>query len=383
MMAVAEVPTVMVKKSNCRKAVEELLALADVRINGERPWDIRVTHSGFYERVLSNGSLGLGDSYVDGWWDCQNLDQFFYRVLRAGLEGKAAKPWQAVLMAIRARLFNLQTRKRAFQIGERHYDIGNDLFMCMLDKRMAYTCGYWKDANTLDEAQEAKLDLTCRKLGLKPGQRILDVGCGWGSLIKFAAEKYKTSCVGITVSKEQAELGNKLCSGLPIEIRLEDYREVDEKFDHIVSLGMFEHVGAKNYRKYMKVIRRSLKDGGLFLLHTIGAPNLNNERDPWIAKYIFPNSLVPNARQIVEAADGLFIVEDWHNFGSDYDRTAMAWFSNFDRNWPRLKGRYNERFYRMWKYYLLSCAGAFRARVMQLWQIVFSYGVQGGYKAIR
>lgn len=371
-------------KSREREAAEELLALADVKINGPRPWDIRVTHPCFFERVLEEGSLGLGGSYVDGWWDCPNLDQFFFRVLRAGLEKRAAKSFQAVLLAVKFRCFNLQAGRRAFHIGERHYDIGNDLFQHMLDKRMVYTCGYWRDAGTLDEAQEAKLDLVCRKLGLKPGQRLLDIGCGWGGFLKYAAEKYGVIGVGVTVSKEQVELGRALCAGLPVELRLQDYREVEGEFDHIVSLGMFEHVGAKNYRRYMEVAHGLLKDGGFFLLHTIGSPHLDNKPDPWIEKNIFPNSMVPNARQIVEAAANLFIVEDWHNFGVDYDPTLMAWFSNFCRSWPKLKSRYSETFCRMWKYYLLSSAGSFRARESQLWQIVLAKGsVLGGYKSLR
>lgn len=369
-----------------KEIIEELIRLADIKINGDRPWDIQIKNEKFFNRVARYGSLGLGESYMDGWWDCDNLDQFFYKVLKTGLDREVKKSWRVIMMGIRARVFNLQKGKRAFQIGERHYDTGNDLFMNMLDKRMTYTCGYWENAKNLDEAQEAKLDLVCKKLGLKPGQSILDIGCGWGSFIKFATEKYKLKAVGITVSKEQTELGKKLCHGLPVEIRLQNYRNVNvnEKFDHIVSLGMFEHVGVKNYRDYFKVARRCLKEDGLFLLHTIGSTNLENKPDPWTEKYIFPNSIVPNAKNIIEASNGLLVIEDWHNFGADYDPTLMAWFENFAKSWPKLKSNYSERFYRMWKYYLLACAGGFRARISQVWQIVFSKeSVPGGYKSVR
>jgi cyclopropane-fatty-acyl-phospholipid synthase len=292
-----------------------------------------------------------------------------------------------MLQFVKAKIMNLQSRNRAFRIGEHHYDAGNDLFQAMLDKRMTYTCAYWKDAKTLDQAQEAKLDLVCKKLGLKPGQKILDIGCGWGSFMKFAAEKYKVKCVGLTVSKEQVALGRKLCKGLPVEFRLQDYRDTNELFDHIVSLGMFEHVGEKNYREYMNVAYRCLKKDGLFLLHTIGASesgDTSDSADPWLEKYIFPNGYVPTLSEIASAANNLFITEDFHNFGANYDPTLMAWYVNFNKNWNKLNKKYDDRFHRMWNYYLLCCAGSFRARHAQLWQIVFSkHGTVGGYKSIR
>ena len=290
--------------------------------------------------------------------------------------------------ALKSKLFNLQSKARAFEVGEKHYDIGNDLYRAMLDKRMTYTCGYWKNAKTLDKAQEDKLDLVCKKINLKPGMKVLDIGCGWGSFAKFAAEKYKVKVVGITISKEQVKLGNEICKGLPVEIRFEDYRDLNEKFDRIVSLGMFEHVGPKNYREYMEIVSRCLKDGGLFLLHTIGSAEIIKALNAWIIKYIFPNGVVPSMENIVKSIDRLFVMEDWHNFGAYYDKTLMAWYSNFVKGWPKLhkehSEKYDDRFYRMWTYYLLSCAGGFRARKIQLWQIVLSKnGVPGGYKSFR
>lgn len=365
------------------ETVAHLLSLADVRINGRRPGDIKVHNEGFYQRVLAKGSLGLGESYMDGWWDCTRLDEFFTKIFRADIENKV-NPRTLLFDSLKAKLLNLQSRSRAFHIGEAHYDLGNDLYESMLDKRMTYTCGYWKNASTLDEAQKTKLDLVCKKIGLKKGQKVLDIGCGWGSFAKYAAEKYKARVVGITVSKEQVKFGRKLCKGLPVDIRLQDYRDVDEKFDHIVSLGMFEHVGVKNYHAYMEVAHHCLKDNGLFLLHTIGRNVSATTTDPWIDKYIFPNSLLPSIKQIAGAIEGLFVMEDWHNFSADYDKTLMAWFNNFDSNWSKLASKYDQRFYRMWKYYLLACAASFRARKNQLWQIVLSKkGVTGGYRSIR
>lgn len=254
----------------------------------------------------------------------------------------------------------------------------------MLDKRMVYSCGYWKDANTLDQAQEAKLDLICKKISLRPGMKILDIGCGWGSFAKYAAEKYKVKVVGITISKEQAKFAKEVCKGLPVDIRIQDYRSIHEKFDRIVSVGMFEHVGVKNYRTFMGVVYKCLDKKGLFLLHTIGSDLSQATADPWILKYIFPNGMIPSIKQVAKSVEGLFVMEDWHNFGQYYDNTTMAWFKNFDKYWPKLKKAYGERFYRMWKYYLLLGAGDFRARKNQLWQIVFSKeGVKGGYESIR
>ncbi len=372
----------MVFIKSLKNKVQEILSLADIRINGGRPWDIQVNDERFYQRVLAQGSLGLGEAYMDGWWDCKKLDEFFAKVSAANLEEKV-KPLSLVWHALQARFLNMQTKRKSRIVAERHYDLGNELYACMLGKSMTYTCGYWKNAKNLDDAQDAKLDLVCKKIGLRKGMSVLDIGCGWGSFAKYASEKYGARVVGINISKEQVEFARKLCKGLPVEIRLQDYRDVKEKFDRIVSLGMFEHVGYKNFRTYMRMAHRCLKDDGLFLLHTIGRDTSATHADPWISKYIFPHGMLPSVQQISRSSEGLFVMEDWHNFGAYYSKTLVAWFQNFDENWPKLKQQYGDRFYRMWKYYLLACAGAFRARDLQLWQIVFSKnGVAGGYQRI-
>lgn len=371
-----------------RNRVEQLLSLADVRLDGNRPWDLHVDDERFHARVLAQGSLGLGESYMDGWWNTPSLDGLLYHLLAADLDQKV-RGWGAAMDALRARITNLQSRRRSFQVGERHYDLGNDLYRAMLGKRLVYSCAYWRDREgrplqDLDAAQEAKLDLVCRKLGLQPGMRVLDIGCGWGEALKFAAERYGVSGVGITVSREQAAHARALCEGLPIEIRLQDYRELDERFDRAFSLGMFEHVGVKNYRTYFDVARRCLDDDGLFLLHTIGTNRSVKHTDPWIGKYIFPNSMLPSAAQIAEASEGLFVLEDWHSFGTDYEKTLRAWRDNIERAWPTLDARYDERFRRMWRFYLSSSMATFRTRRSQLWQVVLSpRGVPGGYVAPR
>jgi len=364
-----------------KKTVTNLLESVDIQVNGSRPFDIHVHNNHFYSRVLSGKSLGLGESYMDGWWDCEAIDQFCDKILSGRID-KQIKPTSPAFFVpfIRAYFLNSQSRKRAYIVGEEHYDTGNDLFSLMLDQRMNYSCGYWENTDNLDQAQINKLDLVCRKLLLKPGMKVLEIGCGWGGFAKYAAENYGVSVHGVTVSKEQMEYAERSCIGLETRFELKDYRELNTKYDAIVSIGMFEHVGYKNYRNYMEVARRCLNDDGLFLLHTIGRNTPSRSTDPWTNKYIFPNGMIPSPAQISKSLQGLFVVEDWHNFGQYYDPTLMAWNENFQKNYESLKDKYDQRFKRMWEYYLLMCAGTFRCRRNQLWQLVLSKkGLRGGY----
>ena len=371
------------KQDNLKERARDLLEHAGIHIDGSAPIDLRVHDQRFYARVLAHGSLGLGESYMDGWWDADDLPGLCTRLLTAGLD-QELKTLDVLLAHLKARFINLQRGERAYEIGKVHYDLGNDLFRAMLGKQLVYSCGYWAAADRLDDAQAAKLDLVCRKLQLQPGQRVLDIGCGWGEALKYAAEHYGVEGVGITVSQQQADYARELCAGLPVEIRLEDYREIDECFDAVYSIGMFEHVGGRNYRSYFEAVRRCLKDDGLSLLHTIGSNSAPAQTDPWIEKYIFPNSVIPAASQVTSALEDLFVVEDWHNFGADYDRTLSAWFANVEAAWPTLDPSYDERFRRMWRYYLAGSIGVFRSRRDQLWQLVLSpRGVAGGYRAPR
>lgn len=371
-----------------RRRVLNLLASAGIHPGAGGACDPLIHDERFYACVLAKGSLGLGESYMGGWWDVPSLDGMLTRVLAARLNDRV--PGLASRIdGLRAWLLNLQSAGRAAAVGKRHYDIGNDLFHAMLGRRMIYSCGYWPGAGDLDAAQEAKLDLVCRKLGLRHGMRVLDIGCGWGEGLKFAAARYGISGVGVTISREQADYARQLCTGLPIEIRLQDYRDVNERFDRIFSIGMFEHVGVRNYRRYFEVARRCLVDdpstgGGLFLLHSIGGQRSVRHTDPWIARYIFPNSMLPSAAQIARSLEGRFVIEDWHGFGVDYDRTLQAWRGNIEAAWDTLPARYDERFRRMWRFYLAASMATFRTRRAQLWQIVLSpHGVPGGYTAPR
>lgn len=366
--------------------IETLFSDTNVTINGSQPWDIRIHDDRVYRMVLTNGSLGFGDAYIDGLWDADQLDETFHRLLSSDIDAKM-RGWARVKLfmeALRHRLFNLQSSERAFEVGQRHYDIGNDVFEAMLDPTMSYSCGYWAQAQTLNEAQLDKLDMVCRKLQLKSGERLLEIGCGWGGLAKHAANNYGVSVVGITVSREQKKLAEQRCAGLPVEIHLMDYRDLTGQFDKVVSVGMFEHVGPKNYPVYFQTVHDLMTDKGLFLLHTIGNYTTSTHTDAWIDNYIFPNGKVPSAKELTIAIEDRFLIEDWHNFGQDYDKTLMAWWHNFNQAWPQLEQRYGQRFYRMWRYYLMCCAGYFRARQGQLWQLVLSKRTRRAvYRSIR
>jgi cyclopropane-fatty-acyl-phospholipid synthase len=362
-----------VAQSRPSRTVSSLLAECGIEIDGPKPTDIQVHDERFFARVLAQGSLGLGESYMDGWWDARDVDGFIHRLLLARLDRRIFT-WRDALAWIEAALINLQRPARAFEVGERHYDLGNDFYAGMLDRRMIYSCAYWDGVNTLDEAQEAKLDLVFGKLGLRAGQHVLDVGCGWGGALHYAAEKYSVTGVGVTIARRQEEYARQLCAGLPIEIRLQDYRQLHDTFDHIYSIGMFEHVGPRNYRTFMQVLRGSLRPDGRFLLHTIGGFRSTNHIDAWMNRYIFPNAVLPSQRQIVNAIDGLFVVNGWQRLGPHYDRTLMAWRANFERFWARGKHDFGPRFRRMWHYYLSACAAAFRAGKVDVWQVLLTRG---------
>jgi cyclopropane-fatty-acyl-phospholipid synthase len=370
-------PSALTPRNRFEKIVREAFERSDVRIGGTRPWDIQVHDERLYERLFRDRDLAFGESYVDGWWDCEQLDEMTFKLTRASsTDGFQRRLW-TIALAVYAKAVNLGRRSDSARLGPTHYDFGNELFERMLDKRMIYSCGYWKNAQTLDDAQEAKLELCCQKLELKPGMKVLDIGCGWGGFLQYAAEKYKIEGVGITVSREQLSVARSRCQGLPVEIRLQDYRDVTGEFDAIVSIGMFEHVCVPNHRTYMDVVASRLKDDGLTLLHTIGS---EWGTSPWLKKHIFAVGDMPSSAQIAAAASGRLVIEDWHNFGPYYDRTLRAWEANFTRRWDEIKSRYDDRFKRLWRYYLLAGAGLFRARSHQLWQIVLSKrGLVGGY----
>lgn len=370
--------------------LQKILETSGITINGNAPYDIHVLDDRFYKRVLLNKSLGAGESYMEGWWSCKQLDELFFRITRHIDTDVVCKNWQTFLTRVTNFLINKQTCRRSRKVAQQHYNLDNGLYRHMLGESMAYTCAYWQNAKTLDQAQHDKFDLVCKKIDLKPGDHVLELGCGWGSFAKFAAENYGCRIVAVNISSEQIAYAKESCKNLPIEFHLCDYRDCTTynphqiKFDKIVSIGLCEHIGYKNYRRFFQIARSHIKEDGLFLLHTIGRNTTAKIVDPWINKYIFPNGFLPSIKQLGSNMEHIFILEDLHNFGSDYDKTLMAWKNNFDQHWAELSNRYNEKFYRMWTYYLLSCAGTFRARNMQLWQFVLSpKGKLNGYCSIR
>lgn len=370
---------------NGRELLATALAKADVELDGKRPWDVRVHNEDLFGRIFKNGTVGIGEAYMDGWWDCEQMDVMFHKVISAHLDNNfsySAAP--AYVLKFLQSLFNLQTKKRSFKVAETHYNFDNSMFEQMLGPTMNYSCAYWREADNLDDAQIAKMDLICRKLKLEPGMTVLDIGCGWGALARFMNDNYKVKVSGISVSKEQIAYARALDTDNEIQWLLDDYRVLHDKYDRIVSVGMFEHVGYKNYKTFMKKVHQLLEDDGLFLLHTIGSNHQRKGTDPWINKYIFPNGMLPSEANLTNSFVDYFIMEDWQNFGSDYDRTLMAWANRFDEGYRQHKFEISEKARRMFRYYLHSCAGAFRARDIQLWQVVLSpQGVAGGYRSER
>jgi cyclopropane-fatty-acyl-phospholipid synthase len=355
--------------SRAETVITDLLQKADIRINGDRPWDIQVNDSRFFHRVLTSGTLGFGESYMDDWWDCDAVDEMCCRAIRARLDRYFIFSLPNLSAVVSAFLVNQQTRRRARKVGREHYDLSNDFFEAMLDPNMQYSCALFAEGDDLAAAQLRKLDWICERLQLQPDLRLLDIGCGWGGLARHAARHYGCEVVGVTISREQFRYAQDWCRELAVDIQLRDYRDVTGRFDRIVSVGMVEHVGHKNYRSYMRAARRLLTDDGIFLCNGIAANQSHLHADPWIKRYIFPNSLLPSAARLARAAEGLFVIDDLQNIGPNYDPTLLAWEENFRNAWPRFADRYGERFRRMWRFYLLSCAGAFRARNLQVFSI--------------
>ncbi len=370
-----------------QKAKEALIVAlerADIKVNGSRPWDIQVHDEGLFERVLRDGNLGAGEAYMEGMWDCEALDVMICKAIRGHMERELSHSLPVLVVSLRERFFNMQNARRSKDVAKRHYNMDNDLFAAMLGPTMNYSCGLWKDAGNLDEAQTAKMELICRKLGLEKGMRVLDIGCGWGGLCRYMSDRCVADVTGISIASEQIRYAKEHDPEGRVSWICDDYRSLEGQYDRIVSVGMFEHVGRKNYGHYMQKARSLLKSDGLFLLHSIGSNYQKAGVDPWFNKYIFPNGMLPSPTSLTKAFAGVFVLEDWDNFGADYDRTLMAWHERFEKGLAEGGFHCEEEVRRMYRYYLLSCAAAFRARDIQLWQLVLSpHGVDGGYRSVR
>jgi cyclopropane-fatty-acyl-phospholipid synthase len=359
---------------------ENLLEGTDVRLGGDRPWDIRVNRDRLYRRAL-RGSLGIGEAYIDGDWDCDALDELFRRVLSVNTQKKplirAARAWRS----FQSRVMNLQTRKRSRAVAEEHYDIDHRMYALFLGPWNQYTCCFFDGTNDLERAEVIKLEMLCDKLELKPGMRLLDIGCGWGGFAKYAASTRGCEVTGISLSDEQIRYANDYTHGLPVTIRKLDYRDLPDSglapFDRISIVGMIEHVGYKNYAGLLEIVHQMLKPDGLFLLHTIGNNEHSTVVDPWMEKYIFRNSMAPAMSHLANAAEGRFVVEDWENYGHYYSPTLQAWHDRFNANWDRIRSLktarpFDDRFRRLWNYYLMSSKAAFDVEQLHLWQIVMT-----------
>ena len=277
---------------------------------------------------------------------------------------------------------NLQSVRRALQVAEHHYDLGNALYERVLGESMGYSSAYYRDgAADLTAAQYAKFDVICRKLGLTKGMKVLEIGCGWGTFAAYTSRTYGVEVLGVTVSKEQLAYAKERCAGLPVSFYFGDYRtlpkELEGTFDRAVSIEMIEAVGARNLGAYMDVARRMLTSTGEFLIRAIVG---NGVPDVWLSTRIFPNGVLPSLRQLAASAEGRFRLASYESFGGDYDKTLMAWDERFRAAWPEIRALtspggtalYDERFYRMWRYYLLVCAGAFRVRKIDVAHLVLS-----------
>lgn len=350
-----------------KKIAQKILRSVDVEVNGNRPWDIQVHNDKFYSHALANGSRGFGEAYVDGWWDSDDMAELVNRLLKT--KNYVTHDIETLITVVWLKLFNAQRKKAV--IAE-HYDLGNDLYESFLDPYMQYSVGY-KNVGDLNTSQEEKLKFLCEKLQLKKGDRVLDIGCGWGGLAKYAAENYDCHVTGVTLSHEQMTYAKKLCESLPVSIIQKDYIDVEDKFDKIFACEMIEHVGHNNYRKFMKKVHSMLKDDGLALiLASVGENKAKRGFDPWLEKYLWPGGMIPSNRKLNQAMKGLLIINEKNTDVFDYDKTLLRWFDNFERNWSNMSDKYDERFYRMWKCYLLMCAGSFRAGLNKSTLIILS-----------
>lgn len=353
-------------KNICLRILDD----AQVPVNTDERMSLRVHNERLWDRILHQRQLGFAESYMDGWWDCDAIDEMLTRLLSIDVLS-ILKPSLALAGRVaKSSLLNRQTKSRAFKNARHHYNFGNDLYSRMLDSELIYSCGYWKDASNLEEAQRAKLDLICRKLHLEPGMRILDIGSGWGGFLRYATSHYGVTAVGISPAENQIEYARTKSKDLPIEFLQMDYRDLQGSFDRIVSVGMMEHVGPKNLKTFFNKCDELLAPNGVMLHHTISSNISKLVTDPFFDKYIFPGGVLPSLAQISSAIENKFIVEDVHNFGPDYDRTLLEWHKNINSHWSEIP-EYVERFRRMWNYYLLSSAAGFRARNLQLLQMVF------------
>lgn len=341
---------------------------------------LRIHDDRFFSRVLSQGNLGMGEAYVDGDFTVEDgeLHEFLTLLLRNRIDRKVRGDPRTALKVLRVQLGNKLSGAQ-WRYVQRHYDLGDELFESFLDETMTYSCGYaLTPEDSLEELQRNKLDRICRKLELKPGEQLLDIGCGFGGLLIHAAKHYGVTGVGITNSERHAERGNENIAraGLAGRIRVElrDHSTIDGRFDKIVSVGMLEHLPRKEYRRYFSLISRALAPRGLGLVHAIGTSAPVNTHDPFIQKYIFPGSGQVKLSEVATHLErrGLAI-RDVENIVRHYHYTAKHWLMRFQQNQHRLDPRrYDAAFRRLWEYYLHCCVAAPLASDGTVYQVLFT-----------
>ena len=336
--------------------------------------------------LTTSTSLALGEAYMDGDLEIEGdlynaLDHFL------GQMGKFSTDESALKKLI----FSSTGKKNQEKEVQSHYDIGNDFYKLWLDETMSYSCGYFlHEDDSLYQAQVNKVDYILKKLHLSPGMSLLDIGCGWGFLLIEAAKKYGVHGMGITLSREQYEAFNRRIKeqnlGDLLEVALMDYRDLpkmNRTFDRVVSVGMAEHVGRRNYQLFMDCAKKVLKPGGLFLLHFISALK-EHAGDPWIKKYIFPGGVIPSLREMLScAAEDDFHTLDAENLRLHYNRTLLCWDKNYREHMDQIREMFDERFVRMWDLYLAACAATFHNGIIDLHQVLFSNGINNDVPMVR
>lgn len=322
------------------------------------------------KELLTSTSLALGEAYMRG--DIE-VDRDLFEVLDAFL-GQMGN-FTTNHSTLKKLIFTSTSKKNQKKEVSRHYDIGNDFYSLWLDDTMSYSCGYFKqETDTLYEAQVNKVDHILEKLRLQPGMKLLDIGCGWGFLLKRAKEKYGVEGYGITLSSEQVRKAK--ADGL--NVFLMDYRELKDsnlKFDRVVSVGMLEHVGRENYPLFLENVKAVLQPGGIFLLHYISALK-EYPGDAFMKKYIFPGGMVPSLREILYLmGDMQFYTLDVESLRRHYSKTLLCWRTNFLTHREEVLQMHGEEFTRMWELYLSACAATFKNGIIDLHQILMTNGV--------
>lgn len=360
-----------------------LLREANIEPNGASPWDPQIKDERFYRTVLLRGSVGLGDAYLNGWWECADISGFILRIIKSGIHLRVPRV-DIFLRRLRFGLIDAQNRIRSKRVAELHYDEDPYIFEVMLGSTNSYTCARWKGVITLDAAQQQKMDLLCKKAGLSSGMTVLDIGSGWGGFLAYAAERYQVRGIGLTISKTQLDYARKRYGNLPVEFRLQDYRDFVGGVDAVVSICVIEHVGSDHYREYFQKVRETLtREDGFFAMQCILACDTQARMDPWTEKHIFPNGILPTLERIENAVEGILHIVDREFFRDDYVRTFSAWYENLVRNKNAIIARCGVRYFRKYEYYLCLYIAGFGSGRIDVGQFVLSPTPHLNYKPIR